>query len=71
MPTRKSYKAVLPVASLWASSDYKCVANSPIRVSQILYLTILISEIYLIKLHESLLHLGKRFSYHIGNSYGK
>jgi hypothetical protein len=35
---------VLPVASLWASLDYKSVANLPIRVSQILYVTILISE---------------------------
>ncbi len=37
--------AVLPVASLWASLDYKSVANSPIRVSRILYLILLISEI--------------------------
>ncbi len=37
--------AVLPVASLWAILDYKSVANLPIRVSRILYLTLLISEI--------------------------
>ncbi len=36
---------MLPVASLWASLDYKSVANLPIRVSQILYLILLISEI--------------------------
>ncbi len=36
---------MLPVASLWACLDYKSVANLPIRVSQILYLTKLISEI--------------------------
>jgi hypothetical protein len=35
----------LPVASLWASLDYKSVANWPIQVSRILYVTILISEI--------------------------
>ncbi len=35
----------MPVASLWASLDYKSVANWPIQVSRILYLTILISEI--------------------------
>jgi len=35
----------LPVASLWASLDYKSVANWPIMVSRILYITILISEI--------------------------
>jgi len=37
--------AVLPVASLWASFDYKSVAYLPIRVSWILYLILLISEI--------------------------
>jgi hypothetical protein len=37
--------AVLPVASFWASLDYKSVANSSIRVSWILYLILLISEI--------------------------
>jgi hypothetical protein len=35
----------LPVASLWASPDYKSVVNCPIIVSWILYLTKLISEI--------------------------
>ena len=35
----------MPVASLWASPDYKSVANCPIMVSRILYLTKLISEI--------------------------
>ncbi len=52
---------MLPVASLWASSDYKSVANLPIRVSQILYLILLISEINVL---ESRLHLGKEISYH-------
>jgi hypothetical protein len=35
----------LPVASLWASPDYKSVANCPIMVRRILYLMKLISEI--------------------------
>ena len=41
----KEVKALLPVASLWASLDYKSVANWPIMVSRILLLTKLISEI--------------------------
>ena len=41
----KEVKALLPVASLWACLDYKGVANWPIRVSRILLLTKLISEI--------------------------
>jgi hypothetical protein len=41
----KEVKALLPVASLWASLDYKSVATWPIMVSRILLLTKLISEI--------------------------
>ncbi len=41
----KEVKALLPVASLWASLDYKSVAYWPIMVSRILLLTKLISEI--------------------------
>ncbi len=37
----------MPVASLWASPDYKSVANCPILVSRILLLMSLISEIKL------------------------
>ncbi len=61
---KEGWWAVLPVASLWASSDYKSVANLPIRVSQILYLILLIFEINEKNLLESHLHLGKEISYH-------
>jgi len=53
---------VLPVASLWASLDYKSVANLPIRVSQILYVILLISEINE-RTFLSRLYLGKEISY--------
>ena len=59
MACAQGSKALLPVASLWASLDYKSVAYWPIRVSRILLLTKLISEIYSeIHLQESSL-LGK------------
>ena len=59
----KEVKALLPVASLWASLDYKSVANWPIMVSRILLLTKLISEINPeIRFQESSL-LGKDTSY--------
>ena len=61
----KEVKALLPVASLWASLDYKSVANWPIMVSRILLLTKLISEINPeIRFQESSL-LGKDISYDI------
>ena len=61
----KEVKALLPVASLWASLDYKSVANWPIMVSRILLLTKLISEINPeIRFQESSL-LGKDTSYDI------
>jgi hypothetical protein len=61
----KEVKALLPVASLWASLDYKSVANWPIMVSRILLLTKLISEINSeIRFQESSL-LGKDTSYDI------
>jgi hypothetical protein len=61
----KEVKALLPVASLWASLDYKSVANWPIMVSRILLLTKLISEINpKIRFQESSL-LGKDTSYDI------
>jgi len=66
----KEVKALLPVASLWASLDYKSVANWPIMVSRILLLTKLISEINPeIHFQESSL-LGKDTSYDTGGSYG-
>ena len=66
----KEVKALLPVASLWASLDYKSVANWPIMVSRILLLTKLISEINSeIHLRESSL-LGKDTSYYTGGSGG-
>ncbi len=52
--------AVLPVASLWASLDYKSVANLPISVSWILYLTILISEINEI-IFSRVVFIGQRY----------
>jgi hypothetical protein len=55
---------VLPVASLWASLDYKSVANLTIRVSRILYLILLLSEINKKTFLRSHLYLGKRISYY-------
>ena len=64
MACAQGSKALLPVASLWASLDYKSVANWPIMVSRILLLTKLISEINSeIHLQESSL-LGKDTSYY-------
>ena len=70
MACAQGSKALLPVASLWASLDYKSVANWPIMVSRILLLTKLISEINPeIRFQESSL-LGKDTSYDTGGSYG-
>ncbi len=64
MACAQGSKALLPVASLWASLDYKSVANWPIMVSRILLLTKLISEINSeIRFQESSL-LGKDTSYY-------
>ena len=63
MACAQGSKALLPVASLWASLDYKSVANWPFMVSRILLLTKLISEINPeIRFQESSL-LGKDTSY--------
>jgi len=64
MPTRKSHKRCCLCRFSWACSDYKSVARKPIRVSRILYLILLISEIYERTFRELVFIYGKRFSYH-------
>ena len=69
MACAQGSKALLPVASLWASLDYKSVANWPFMVSRILLLTKLISEINPeIRFQESSL-LGKDTSYDTGTIF--